>query len=106
MYFLDRHDPVLADWLIVSLAVASGALLLVGYLTRLAGILAALSCMTRMPVLVSSHTGSVFDSLLPIALESTIAIALAFLGPGACSLDARMFGPREIIIPRSPLPPD
>jgi len=29
----------------------------------------------------------------------TITIALAFIGPGAVSLDARLFGRREIIIP-------
>lgn len=36
-----------------------------------------------------------------IVFEVTIPIAVAFLGPGAFSLDARLFGNREIIIPRS-----
>jgi hypothetical protein len=37
-----------------------------------------------------------------MALYATImAIATAFLGPGAFSLDARMFGRREIVIPES-----
>jgi hypothetical protein len=31
------------------------------------------------------------------------AAALALLGPGALSLDARLFGRREIIIPHDPL---
>ena len=31
------------------------------------------------------------------------AAALALLGPGALSIDARLFGRREITIPRDPL---
>jgi uncharacterized membrane protein YphA (DoxX/SURF4 family) len=37
-----------------------------------------------------------FDSFLSVA----IAISLALLGPGAYSIDARLFGRREITIPR------
>jgi uncharacterized membrane protein YphA (DoxX/SURF4 family) len=43
-------------------------------------------------------------SLLAIVLEMAIAIALICLGPGAFSVDARLFGRREIIIPGSTLP--
>ncbi len=34
-----------------------------------------------------------------------ILVALVFLGPGAFSLDARLFGRREIIIPGTHRPP-
>lgn len=82
-----------------------GALLLIGYLTPLAGMLAALSGIGRMSPRLPVVGGSLFDSHLAIAFQITIAIALAFLGPGAFSLDARLFGRREIVIPRAPLPP-
>jgi hypothetical protein len=34
-----------------------------------------------------------------------MAAALACLGPGAFSLDARRFGRREIVVPHIPRPP-
>jgi len=40
-----------------------------------------------------------FDSYLAIINLIVLSIAIALLGPGAFSLDARMFGRREITIP-------
>jgi hypothetical protein len=34
-----------------------------------------------------------------------MAAAIGLLGPGAFSVDARLFGHRRIIIPRAPYPP-
>ena len=37
---------------------------------------------------------------VPVALMTiAVAVAISLLGPGAFSIDARLFGPREIIIP-------
>jgi uncharacterized membrane protein YphA (DoxX/SURF4 family) len=36
---------------------------------------------------------------------TVVSLALAFLGPGALSLDARLYGRREIIIPAAHEPP-
>lgn len=83
----------------------SGTLLLIGYLTPPAGVFAALSSLGRMSSLFLLSTGSLLDSRAAITFEMSIAVALAFLGPGAFSLDARLFGRREIIIPRTTLPP-
>jgi len=38
-------------------------------------------------------------TLMTAALFAVIALAVICLGPGAYSLDARLFGRREIIIP-------
>jgi uncharacterized membrane protein YphA (DoxX/SURF4 family) len=42
-----------------------------------------------------------FEAKLTTALATVIVVALVCLGPGAFSLDARLFGRREIIIPSS-----
>jgi len=44
---------------------------------------------------------TLFDGYLAITNLVVLSIAIALLGPGAFSLDARMFGRREIIIPAS-----
>ncbi len=62
-------------------AIAAGGLLAIGFLTPLAaGLSVAILGFSDARWLVS--------------------LALALLGPGAFSLDARLFGRREIIIPR------
>jgi hypothetical protein len=58
----------------------------------LGGVLVALSRST-------APTPVIFDSLLAIVLAATMLIGIILLGPGAFSLDARVFGRREIIIP-------
>jgi hypothetical protein len=45
---------------------------------------------------------NLFDAALPAILMTIVAAAVAFLGPGAFSVDARLFGRREIIIPHTP----
>lgn len=50
--------------------------------------------------LVNPPNESRFD-WIPLLLVASISVALAFLGPGAFSIDARLFGRRRIIIPAS-----
>ena len=48
---------------------------------------------------------NLFDTRLPTLFAVIMSAAIVLLGPGAVSLDARLFGRREIIIPpvfRSP----
>lgn len=75
-------------WALVALSVCSAALA-VGFLTPLfAGVVAILSL---------TLVGGGAESFWPIG-AATAAIALALLGPGAYSLDARLFGPRTIVM--------
>jgi uncharacterized membrane protein YphA (DoxX/SURF4 family) len=84
-----------------------GAVLLIGFLTPIAGSLAAL-----MNVAIAIHLllalGTITDAgTLDAIYLIAMSLALVLLGPGAFSLDARLFGRREIIIPesrRSPRP--
>ena len=66
---------------------ASGLLLGIGLWTPFAGMAVAVIAMSRIFV---SH-----DQLVPL-LTGTMAGALAMLGPGRWSLDARLFGWRRI----------
>lgn len=95
----DKHDPgvlVLTAMLVMSLL---GLFLLIGFLTRLvavAAVVATLGCIFSLfPV---SKVGPLMTPATA-ALAVAIAIAVSCLGPGAMSLDARLFGRREIIIP-------
>jgi hypothetical protein len=76
------------DWQLVVLAGCSAALV-AGFLTPLfAGVVAVLSL---------TQLGGPTDSLGP-AVRAVTAVALALLGPGAYSLDARLFGPRTVVM--------
>ena len=89
----------LTEWFLATLLFSGGAFLLVGLMTPLVAVIVVLGCassaLIRMPV--PGH--DLFDSYLAIVNLITLSIAIALLGPGAYSLDARMFGRREIIIP-------
>jgi uncharacterized membrane protein YphA (DoxX/SURF4 family) len=54
--------------------------------------------LTAFKVLPICSSGG-FDSQLGLIFGLAILLALAVLGPGAYSIDARLFGRREIIIP-------
>ncbi len=79
--------------------IVTGLLLLIGFLTRFAAILAAIvdviSALSWMP---NSGPGPLNDSMTAL-LSAVMAIAVICLGAGAFSLDSRLFGRREIIIP-------
>jgi uncharacterized membrane protein YphA (DoxX/SURF4 family) len=98
-YLGDKHDSGLLILTVGSVLSLLGLLLLVGLLTRLVAIVAAsatLACIFSL--LPTSQIGPLVTPATA-ALAAVIAIAVTCLGPGALSLDARLFGRREIIIP-------
>jgi uncharacterized membrane protein YphA (DoxX/SURF4 family) len=76
-----------------------GACLLVGFLTPIGSILVAIATIGNAISLLPPPAGNLFDSKLVSFEIVAIAAAIALLGPGAFSLDARLFGRREIVIP-------
>ena len=78
----------------MSLSLISAACLLVGLMTPV------------MATVVTLGAGALAASgrLEPSLELIVLAVAVALLGPGAFSLDARMFGRREILLP-NPRPP-
>jgi uncharacterized membrane protein YphA (DoxX/SURF4 family) len=89
-----------------SLAIASGLALLAGFLTPIAGILAGLGAVGLALSWFSLPFAGQFEIRLIAILIVVVAVAVVLLGPGSLSLDARLFGRREIIIPRAPRSPN
>lgn len=83
-----------------------GALLFVGGLTSIASFIAlVVNLVSVIPFLLKSESIT-FQTGLLIAYILITTIACFLLGPGVYSVDARMFGRREIIIPGKTNPPD
>ena len=106
---LTRGFPLLLGWhdlkfvavAVALLAISGAVLLLTGYLTRLGAALVALTSACWIFLWSSAPNADFFQSRLTAALVAVIATALVCLGPGAFSLDARLFGRQEIIFPKN-----
>jgi uncharacterized membrane protein YphA (DoxX/SURF4 family) len=98
MKLAQPSDPGIGQWIAGWVAVASGLALLAGFLTPLAA-LAVVCGMVPGIYMAPPPGGSLFLPKLLAAFLGTVAVAIVFLGPGGFSLDARLFGLREIIIP-------
>jgi putative oxidoreductase len=68
----------------------TGALIIIGLWTPMTGIVACLLQLTIM--LMASRMSELH------LLRAAVGVSLAFLGPGAWSLDARLFGRRRVEI--------
>jgi uncharacterized membrane protein YphA (DoxX/SURF4 family) len=79
-----------------AVGIGAGSLLLAGFLTPFAGAtLAVLNTSIALFWIAPVHSAP--NSLFVAAVDA----ALAFLGPGFVSIDARLFGRHRVIIPRT-----
>jgi uncharacterized membrane protein YphA (DoxX/SURF4 family) len=98
-------DAQTFSWAIGLLEILVGAALMIGFLTPIVGASAALGNLAiGVSWLLTSSTNT-SDKVIPALYLVVMSIALSLLGPGAFSLDAHLFGRREIIIPESSKPP-
>jgi uncharacterized membrane protein YphA (DoxX/SURF4 family) len=97
-YFDDKGKLGFLGWAVLAVVGAVGCLLLIGLLTRFVALAAAVAVVSRFSWFARSNLGSLVTPMTA-ALSAVIAVAVICLGPGALSLDARLFGRREIVIP-------
>jgi uncharacterized membrane protein YphA (DoxX/SURF4 family) len=103
----DEHVRGLTLETICLLTIAGGALLLVGYLTRWGAALVLAGSLGSLAPSMPPPADAILASKLAAGFAAAIAAALICIGPGAYSLDARLFGRHEIVIPRNKnSPPD
>ena len=87
--------PPLATVVLQSIGVAAGLFLLVGLWTPVAGGLAAI---VKVLVALSRYFSHSGDPWSPVT-QAVLSAVLAMVGPGAWSIDARLFGRKHIDLP-------
>jgi uncharacterized membrane protein YphA (DoxX/SURF4 family) len=103
---LARHpDPTIGTWVADALAVAAGLSLLAGFLTPIAAAVVSVFAAAMWVFPLPPPVPNLFASKPCLGFLVAVTVVVALLGPGAFSLDARLFGLREIIIPYPPPAP-
>jgi uncharacterized membrane protein YphA (DoxX/SURF4 family) len=104
-YVTELRTLQLGTWVVCLITLGSGVSLLAGFVTPIASVLAVV-VEVGVTFLWLPAAGWNFFHGNPLSLDVIVmALASAFLGPGAFSLDAHLFGRRRIIIPRCSLSP-
>lgn len=70
--------------------ILTGALIAIGLWTPIAGVMV---CMLELGVMLTAD-----GAIGPHVLQAAVGLCLALLGPGAWSIDARLFGRRRVEI--------
>jgi uncharacterized membrane protein YphA (DoxX/SURF4 family) len=99
VFYLGGPNSTTVTWSAGLFAIATGILLVVGFLTPIAGALVGLAGLGLAFSLLPLAVPNLWNSELAVIFGLAILLAIIGLGPGAFSVDARVFGRREIIIP-------
>jgi hypothetical protein len=95
--YLGSANLGVPGWSLAGLAVVIASCLLVGLMTPIMAMIIGLSA-------IALAGSNLFESTQTMVNLIVLTTAIGLLGPGAFSLDARMFGRREILIPNSTRP--
>lgn len=90
-----REEPPLMTLVPQITGIGAGILLLIGLWTPVAGALAAIAKVWIALARYGSHSG---DPWMPV-IQAVLGASLAMIGPGAWSVDARLFGRKRINVP-------
>ena len=90
-----REAPPLATAVLQIIGIGAGILLLAGLWTPVAGALAAIVEVWIAFSRYFSHSGDPWIAIL----QAVLSAVLAMVGPGAWSIDARLFGRKRIDLP-------
>jgi uncharacterized membrane protein YphA (DoxX/SURF4 family) len=98
-YLSGASAPSPSAWLLGLALTTSGTALALGFFTPLAGPLVGLCFLGIAFSWFPAPSWGLHDARLVAFGMIVAATAIALLGPGAFSLDGRLFGRREIVIP-------
>ena len=102
LYLAHSSEPTAAGWGLSLLAIVGGLALIAGLFTPGAALSVSLAALGIAAIgFPGPDTGFRIDRAAAILVIAD-GIALALLGPGAHSIDAYLFGRREIIMPPDP----
>ena len=104
LYLSSSMEHAAAVWLIASVLIVGGVALVIGFLTPFASLGIGLCVLGMVFSWFPRPPFAMFAAPLLVLLVVVIAAGIGLLGPGAFSIDGRLFGRREIVIP--PKPPD
>ena len=90
-----REAPPVATAVLQIIGIGAGILLLVGLWTPVVGALAAVVKVWIALSRYFSHSGDPWIAIL----QAVLSAVLAMVGPGAWSIDARLFGRKRIDMP-------
>ena len=100
-FYQEEQLTRILSLMMAAATVLVGVLLCIGLLTRFATGVAAIGMVGSIFSRFPAPKSAVFQPRSTAVLALMIAAAVAAVGPGAFSLDAHLFGRRELIIPKS-----